>query len=431
MKKNSSTCSAFINPRALIGFVLLFVGALLALFAFGATPHLPNSKAQAANSSGWFGRFASTFGVHLDSQKSAAVPAPKGGGAGVPLSKFPGEPLQETSQDQTATNYTGPHNDIRPVKSVHTRPLRQLPMIPPALAVRREVHEPARAKPPTDSPTGGFAQTFAGPVLSAPTPTGSSWDGVGVGLAGFVPNFNPPDTNGRVGATQYVQWNNASFAVFNKTTGALLYGPAAGNTLFQSLGGVCATHNDGDPVVAFDILAGRWILSQFVVGADPEFSHQCVAVSQTEDATGAYFLYDFVTDPANFVDYPKIGVWPDGYYMTGHIFNSTITAYLAGRIFVFEREQMLKGLPARQLQADLKRYSNKPGYAQYGFLPADLDSLTPPPAGEAEFVIGPHPISVNRLASTRVVVTWGGAPRIKLTESLIAETWGNPPWVNY
>src|SRR5882724_5449671 len=153
-------------------------------------------------------------------------------------------------------------------------------MIPPALAVRREIREPARPKPPTDSPTSGFMQTFPGPVLSAPTPTGVSWDGVGVGLAGFVPNFNPPDTNGRVGATQYVQWNNSSFAVFNKTTGALLYGPAAGNTLFQSLGGACASHNDGDPVVAYDIMAGRWILSQFVVGGgQTDYSHQCIAVS--------------------------------------------------------------------------------------------------------------------------------------------------------
>jgi hypothetical protein len=427
MKKNSSTCSAFIYLRALIGFVLLFVGALLALFAFGAAPHLSNSNAQAGNSPGWFGRVTSAFGVHLDSQKFAALPATKGGGAGVPLSKIPGEPLPATSQDQTAANYTGPYKDLRPVKAVLTRPLRQLPMIPPALAVRREVHEPDRPKPPTDSPTGGFMQTFAGPLLSAPSPTGVSWDGVGVGLAGFVPSSNPPDTNGRVGAKQYVQWNNTSFAVFNKTTGALLYGPAAGNTLFQSLGGVCASHNDGDPVVAFDILAGRWVLSQFVVGASPEFSHQCVAVSQTEDATGAYFLYDFVTDPVNFVDYPKIGVWPDGYYMSGHVFNSTGTAYVTGRIFVFEREKMVKGLPARQLQADLKRYGNKP---QFGFLPSDLDSLTPPPAGEAAFVIGPHPTSTNRLTSARVAVTWGGAPRIRLTESLIVETWGIPPCVN-
>jgi hypothetical protein len=404
MKKYSSKHSAFINPRALIGFVLLFMGALLALFAFGAAP----------------------FGVHLDTQKSAAVSAHKGGGAGVPLSKIAGEPLPATSQDQAGANYTGPHNNLRPVKAVHTRPLRQLPKIPPELAVRREIREPARPKPPTDAPSGGVMQNFSGPVFSAPSPAGVNVFGVGVGLAGFVPSSNPPDTNGRIGATQYVQWNNTSFAVFSKT-GTLLYGPVAGNTLFQSLGGVCATHNDGDPVVSYDILAGRWILSQFVVGATPEFSHQCIAVSQTQDATGAYFLYDFVTDPVNFVDYPKTGVWPDGYYMSGHIFNPSGTAFLAGRIFVFERERMLKGLPARQLQADLKSYSNKP---QFGFLPSDLDSLTPPPAGEAAFVIGPHPTSTNRLASARVAVTWGGAPRIRLTESLIAETWGIPPCVN-
>jgi hypothetical protein len=74
MKKNCSTRSAFINPRAWIGLVLLFMGALLALFA-------------------------------LDSQKFAALPATKGGGAGVPLSKIPGEPLPATSQDQTPANY--------------------------------------------------------------------------------------------------------------------------------------------------------------------------------------------------------------------------------------------------------------------------------------------------------------------------------------
>ena len=89
-----------------------------------------------------------------------------------------------------------------------------------------------------------------------------------MGLGAFSPASNPPDVNGRVGSTQFVQWNNTSFAVFNKTTGALQYGPAAGNTLFQSLGGVCASHNDGDPVVSYDILAGRWVISQFAVGSN-------------------------------------------------------------------------------------------------------------------------------------------------------------------
>src|SRR5882724_5503772 len=399
MKKNCSTRSAFFNRRIFIGVLLVIVSGILALLAFG---------------------------VRLDSQKLAALSKPKSGGAGVPLSKIPGEPLQGI-RDQTPANYKGPRNDRRPVKPVYTRPLRDLPKIPPSLAIRREVREPARPKPPTDTPTRSFIHTFLGPALSAPTPTGLDFLGVGVGLAGFVPSSNPPDTNGRVGAKQYVQWNNTSFAVFDKTTGALLFGPVAGNTLFQSLGGDCATHNDGDPVVSFDILAGRWVLSQFVVGGSPDFSHQCVAVSQTEDATGEYFLYDFVTDPDNFVDYPKTGVWPDGYYMTGRIFNASGTAFLAGRIFVFEREQMVKGLPARQLQADLKKYGNKP---QDGMIPSDLDSLTPPPAGEAAFVIAPHPTTVNRLTSARVAVTWGGAPRIRLNEDFIQESWGVPPCVS-
>jgi len=400
MKKKCSTRSAFFNRRVLVGVFLLTISSILALLAFG---------------------------VRLDSLKLASDSAHKKGGAGAPIFKEPREPLQGTFHNETAASYRGPRNNFRPVAPVHTRPLRELSMIPPALSRRPDIPEPIRPKGPSDQPRGGFAQTSLGRSLSAPTPTGLSWDGVGVGLAGFIPGSNPPDTNGRVGAKQYVQWNNTSFAVFNKTTGALLYGPAAGNTLFQPLGGDCALHNDGDPVVTFDILSGRWILSQFVVGGNPDFSHECVAVSQTEDATGAYYLYDFVTDPNNFVDYPKLAVWPDGYYMSGHIFNAAGTAYLAGRIFVFERDKMLQGLPARQLQADLKTYGNKP---QYGFLPSDLDSLTPPPAGEAAFVIGPHPTTVNRLASARVAVTWGAQPTIRLTENVITESWGNAPCVN-
>ena len=142
-----------------------------------------------------------------------------------------------------------------------------------------------------------------------------------------------------------------------------------------------------------------------------------MAVSQTGDATGAYYVYDFVTDSTNFVDYPHIGVWPDGYYMTGHVFNSVGTALVAARVYVFEREKMLAGLPARQVSADLKKYSTR---IQYGFLPADLDSLTPPPTGEASFLLGPDPAFTNRTDSTRVAVTWGATPTISLTENTIS-----------
>ena len=140
MKKNRSTRSAFFNRRILIGVFLIVVSGILALLAFG---------------------------VRLDSQKLASLSKPKRGGAGVPLSKIPGEPLQGI-QDQTPTNYKGPRNDRRPVTPVHTRPLRDLPKIAPALAIRREVREPARPKPPTDKPTGGFVQALLGPPFQRP-----------------------------------------------------------------------------------------------------------------------------------------------------------------------------------------------------------------------------------------------------------------------
>jgi hypothetical protein len=324
------------------------------------------------------------------------------------------------TEDSPVQAYEAPQADLRPVRPVHAPPLRNVHPLPPPRRGEdnNDKHpEPIRPVPPTQSGgPDGPVQTVMGPVISAPTAVGSGFDGVGVGLGGFSPSSNPPDVNGHVGATQYVQWNNTSFAVFSKA-GALLYGPAAGNTLFQSLGGICATHNDGDPVVNYDILAGRWILSQFAVdGPAGSASHQCIAVSVSDDALGSYYLYDFVTDTTNFVDYPHVGVWPDGYYMTAHVFNAAGTAQVAARVYVFERDKMILGQSARMQQSDL----SKDGSAfQYGFLPADVDSVTPPPAGEASFILGPNGQFTNRTDSTRVAITWGVTPTITLTSATI------------
>ena len=362
--------------------------------------------------------------------KRLAAPSlsPDGKRAVSGMSRLGGQPPLAVTGNEAP--YTGPPVDHRPVMAVRTPPLRKVRPIPPPHPGEdgvRQIPEPIRPTAPSEVGAPEPAhQSYFGAQVSAPTPTGLSFNGVGVGLAGFTPSSNPPDVNGRVGATQYVQWNNTSFAIWDKS-GNLLYGPAAGNTLFQSLGGACASHNDGDPVVAYDILAGRWVLSQFVVGASPNFSHQCVAVSTTQDATGEYYLYDFVTDPTNFVDYPHIGVWPDGYYMSSHVFTQA-GAQLAGRVSVFEREKMIAGLPARLVQKDLGK--DGPGI-QYGFLPADLDSLTPPPAGEAAFVLGPNAQFTNRTDSTRVAVTWGATPTITLTEAVISTVGiSSPPCVN-
>jgi hypothetical protein len=130
----------------------------------------------------------------------------------------------------------------------------------------------------------------------------------------------PPDTNGAAGATQFVQMVNSDFAVYSKT-GAVLRHATPINTLWSGVGGECAAHNDGDPVVLYDQYAGRWLLSQFVAQpAAGESYGECIAISQSGDATGAYNLYFFDFGPDTFLDYPHFGVWRDGYYMSANEF---------------------------------------------------------------------------------------------------------------
>lgn len=396
MKTKNVRHSAFLILRALVAVLLCFTAVTLALFASGT---LSNPADRAA------------------------------GGSAVMLDKHPAEPPHIKSPKRAqAIPYTGAPRDLTPVKAVRTGKLQYMTPIDPE-KVEKHYHPEPYFRPAAKKSGGpdALAQTIAGPTTSAPVSTGLNFEGIGEGLAGFLVGGNPPDVNGRVGATQFVQWNNTSFAVFNKFTGALEYGPAAGNTLFQSLGGDCASHNDGDPVVSYDILAGRWVISQFAVAGTSGYSHQCVAVSTTSEATGEYYVYDFVTDQNNFVDYPHMGVWPDGYYVSTHVFVvgpsglpvAAPSAFIAARVYVFERTKMIDGLAARMQSVDLGQ--------DFGLIPADLDSLTPPPAGEAEFVLAPNRVLTNLTDAFRIAVTWDPAPVIAIVPGSIQTGIGNAP----
>ena len=189
----------------------------------------------------------------------------------------------------------------------------------------------------------------------------------------------PPDTNGEVGATQYVQMVNSDFAVFSKS-GQVLRGATPINQLWANVGGECAAHNDGDPVVVYDQLANRWVLSQFVAqpGTGEEYA-ECFAVSTTSSATGSYYLYEFKFG-TTFHDYPKLGVWPDAYYMSSNEFPDGATTSSGAGAFAFERAKMLAGQPARVVYFD-EAANNPPGGQYIGQLPGDLDGSTAPPAG--------------------------------------------------
>src|SRR5260370_9704312 len=152
-------------------------------------------------------------------------------------------------------------------------------------------------------------QMSSGPLVS--TTPGLDLLGVGHGFANYIVPDAPTDVNLAVGDTQVVQWVNVSYAVFNKTTGAVIAGPIAGNQFWTGFGGPCETSNSGDIIAQWDKIAHRWVMTQNVFSAPYQ---TCIAISQTADATGSYYRFQF--PQSAFPDYPKWRIWPDAYYQS-------------------------------------------------------------------------------------------------------------------
>jgi len=260
---------------------------------------------------------------------------------------------------------------LRALRHDRSRPLREIaPSFPPGGL--KEAPENPRRKAEFALP-GGFdpsLQTTA-PQAVMP-PISRSFDGVS--------NVNavlPPDTNADVGRTQIVETVNLSFAVYSKT-GARLYGPAATNTLFSGFGGPCESTDDGDPIVQYDQLADRWLISQFALPSYPRGPfYQCLAVSTSDDATGSYYRYEFLISDATqnlLNDYPKFGVWPDGYYMAVNDFRGG-SLFTGVTVVAFDRSKLLAGVSAQAVEFVLANPS------LYSLLPSDLDGRTQPAPG--------------------------------------------------
>ena len=112
--------------------------------------------------------------------------------------------------------------------------------------------------------SSGIEQTSPG--TRPPAELVESFDGLGAALFAASPPRNPSDNSLAVGPDHIIQTVNSQLVVFTKkgkrfdTTGNVLYGPIATNTAFAGLGGVCEARPNGDAVVRYDQLAGRWLL---------------------------------------------------------------------------------------------------------------------------------------------------------------------------
>jgi hypothetical protein len=215
----------------------------------------------------------------------------------------------------------------------------------------------------------GALQPFIGSVISATIDL--SFEGVGntstlncPSVAGIT--VAPPDTNAAVGDTQVVQWVNVCYAVFDKSSGALIAGPFAGTNFWKGFGAPCETNNDGDIIIQWDKSNHRWLAAQNVFAGPPYYT--CVAVSQTADATGSYFRYTF--PQPGFPDYPKWGLTSSAYYQTQNIFDPILV--FGVNVCAYDAQSMLKG-SSKATQVCIFDNSNGT-YFDDSMLPADDDS---------------------------------------------------------
>jgi len=272
-----------------------------------------------------------------------------------------------------------------PVKADTSAPLRSYPAAP--LTVSPRAHAPLKPKGQQLKASGtAGGQAFGAPVGRLGPTVGLSFDGISIdpgapsteNCANIIGGqLAPPDTNLAVGDTQVVQWVNICYAVYDKATGNLIAGPFAGNQFWAGFGGVCQINNDGDIIIQWDKANHVWVASQNVFGPFTT----CIAVSKTNDATGAFNRFQF--SQPGFPDYHKFGLAPHAYYQTQNDFG-TGSAYVGVNVCAYDADGLRSG-SKRSKQVCFLDNSNGTLFDD-SMLPADTDQ-DPPTAGPAPEVL--------------------------------------------
>ncbi|HEX5423809.1 MAG TPA: hypothetical protein VFW94_09695 [Candidatus Acidoferrales bacterium] len=271
----------------------------------------------------------------------------------------------------------------------------------------------------------------------AALPVGTSFDGLGQGFYGPQGGIElraSTDNSVAVGPDDIVQISGSWFAVYKKD-GKPIYGPAPTNEVFQGFGGPCAERAHGDSVVRYDQLANRWLFIEpifFPTGgarheesggqlpapgqpsspgaAEGPRTHppamlsapagepvegtygMCYAVSTGSDPLGTYYRYAFARK--NFPDYPRPGVWPDGYYLGTSSGDTVIQKHLC----IADRAKMLKGEPATEqcIIMDGVNFLN----------PSDIDGQELPPPGAPNIVMADGGSQLKGVFNSDAITYW-------------------------
>ena len=311
-----------------------------------------------------------------------------------------------------------------------TGDLRNLPSVKPVKRERPEREEPVpNPIELRSSGNQGFGLTAPiGPSAPAPAPN-ITFDGLG-----YVPwgAGHPPDPNGDVGPTYYIQTINTSIGIYTKTTGSLVTAFTF-DTLMSlgSFGNLCDTDNFGDPVVLYDTFEDRWIITDFAFQLDgsnnvinPPGAFECFAVSRSGDPVSGGWNFYSVNTTGGLGDYPKLGIWPDGLYMSVNMFDySAAGSFQNVRVYAFNKSQMYAGDSTVQVVsfdvADAGEFTLLPANAR-------LQAGTPP-AGTPNYFISTWEY-LNALTVYKFHVDWNNTAASTFTgpdTPLTGSSWPN------
>lgn len=233
----------------------------------------------------------------------------------------------------------------------------------------------------------GFLEEFKNETFTGPDPVLQNYQTASRTAAAIDKNFDgqvntsgvaPPDTDGDVSPLYYMQMVNLSFQIFDRN-GNSLYGPYVNSTIWSGFEGPWTTTNDGDPIVLYDQTADRWLASQFALPNYPSGPfYMLIAISTSNDPRGGWYRYAY--EFSQMPDYPKFGVWPDGYYLTTNRFAPPRLSFAGAGVYALDRQSMLNG----NSTAAIISWNLSTTYGS--LLPADFDGAAPPAGSPAYFV---------------------------------------------
>lgn len=334
----------------------------------------------------FIGIFWQTQQANLDDASQVNLLLP--GGAEIPF-----------YQDMTDTSMSDIQRGVPVFPASFDGDLRDLPQ---SSLTKNKINlefEPAVRELPDPTFIDPARQTVYAPN-AMPTPSASF---AGLDLLNWGAGW-PPDTQGDVGPNHYIQAVNTSIGIYSKTGTQLV--AITFDDLFAGTGTSCDADNNGDPVVLYDNTSGRWIISDFAwTNMQDGPYYECIAVSKTADpVSGGWWFYGLRADDASHPwlnDYPKMGAWQDGIYMTANMFDCltatcSSATYMGVRLWALNRDELINGLPLNFQYGDL-------GTAYFTLLPANA-KVNMPPAGTPNYLMSRQ--SSTLMYTFKLTIDW-------------------------